>query len=81
MIMKTEIFVQCHSSLSTYFRMVINLVFLYTHKKKNKTKIGSLRYRLKKMKQKKQQECTFGSHCENEWQSSRKPISTIWRNT
>lgn len=56
-------------------------ISVHTKKKKNKTKIGSLRYRLKKMKQKKQQECTFGSHCENEWQSSRKPISTIWRNT
>lgn len=38
--MKTEIFVQCHSSLSTYFRMVINLVFLYTQKKKIKQKLG-----------------------------------------
>lgn len=50
------------------------------HKKKI-TKLGSLRYRLKKNETKKQQECTLGSHCENEWQSSRKPISTNWRNT
>lgn len=76
---ETEILSSCHLSLSTYFRIVINPVFLYT--KKKITKLGSLRYRLKKKETKKQQECTLGSHCENEWQSSRKPISTNWRNT
>lgn len=47
---ETEILSSCHLSLSTYFRIVINPVFLYT--KKKITKLGSLRYRLKKMKQK-----------------------------
>lgn len=43
---ETEILSSCHLSLSTYFRIVINPVFLYT--KKKITKLGSLRYRLKK---------------------------------
>lgn len=59
---ETEILSSCHLSLSTYFRIVINPVFLYT--KKKITKLGSLRYRLKKNETKKQQECTLGSHCE-----------------
>lgn len=33
---ETEILSSCHLSLSTYFRIVINPVFLYT-KKNNKT--------------------------------------------
>lgn len=76
---ETEILSSCHLSLSTYFRIVINPVFLYT--KKKITKLGSLRYRLKKMKQKSNKNVYLEAIVENEWQSSRKPISTIWRNT